>query len=102
MRKMSKWLELFNDRHSTLTIRLEPIEPDNVAKIKNLSVDELEDFGQRQIKKAYAMAPLSKIFLYDHPFFPAVAIAVIISTYKIGMASLKIMWRKWWIIWEKW
>ena len=93
--KMSKWLELFNDRHSTLTIRLEPNDLDNVASIKDLSVDELEASGQRQIKRAYAMASLSKIFLYDHPFFPAVAIAVIISTYKIGMASLKIMWRKW-------
>ena len=93
--KMSKWLELFNDRHSTLTIRLEPNDLDNVASIKYLSVDELEDSGQRQIKRAYAMASLSKFFLYDHPFFPAVAIAVIISSYKIGMASLKIMWRKW-------
>ena len=93
--KMSKWLELFNDRHSTLTILLEPNDLDNVASIKDLSVDDLEARGQRQIKRAYAMAQLSKIFLYDHPFFPAVAIAVIIPTYKIGMASLKIMWRKW-------
>ena len=93
--KMSKWQDIFNDRHSTLTIRLEPDDRNDVAAIKDLSVDKLEAYGQKQIKRAYAMASLSKIFLYDHPFFPAVAIAVIISTYKIGMASLKIMWRKW-------
>ena len=92
---MSKWQDIFNDRHSTLTIRLEPDDRNDVAAIKDLSVDKLEAYGQKQIKRAYAMASLSKIFLYDHPFFPAVAIAVIISTYKIGMASLKIMWRKW-------
>ena len=101
----------YQDSHSTLHIRLEPINkkdlPSIAVKEENgqevkMSVEEIEDLGKEKKKEEHAKAlgikilPLDDIFgIGQHPLVIVVIIATIISSFVIGKEIFLLLRKRW-------